>query len=109
MTKRILSVVLVLVVFFGGYSVIPKKYNLLPVNDAYCAKNYGGLYYVNKTFVGDYGGSFSIKDGIPTITLKGKEYKKGTYVSVTTSGYDSTNTKINLKPFIGNQLSFVRR
>ena len=44
MTKRILSVILVLTVFFGGYALIPKKYNLLPVNEALCATNYGGVY-----------------------------------------------------------------
>ena len=109
MTKRILSVVLVLVVFLGGYSVLPKKYNVLPVNDAYCATNYGGLYYVNKKFTVEYDSTFSIKDGIPTITVKTKTYKAGTYVSVTTKGYDSTNSKINLKPYMGSKLSFVRR
>ena len=110
MTKRILSVVLVLVVFFGGYSVLPKKFNLMPVNDAYCAtKNYGGLYYVNKGFTINKTVHYKDRWGIPVIDIIHKEYKAGTYISLTNSGYDSNKTQLDLKPYIGKNISFVRR
>lgn len=110
MMKRVLSVIMVLTVFFGGYAVLPKKYNPLPVNDAYCAtKNYGGLYYVNKTFTAYYTDTVITNGGIPMMTKKSKKYKGGCYVSLTTSGFDGSNTKIDLRSYIGKELSFVRR
>lgn len=110
MMKRVLSVIMVLTVFFGGYAVLPKKYNPLPVNDAYCAtKNYGGLYYVNKTFTEYYTGTVITKGGIPMMTKLPKVYKAGSYVSLTPGGYDSSNTKIDLRSYTGKELGFVRR
>lgn len=47
MAKRILSVILVLVVFFGGYAVLPKKYNPLPSEDV-CAAGIAGSYRIKK-------------------------------------------------------------
>lgn len=109
MMKRVLSVIIVLIVFFSGYAALPKKYNPLPTNDAFCATNYGGLYYVNKTFTAYYTDTYYDRQGISHPVIKTKTYKAGKYVSLTTSGKDSTNTKIDLRQYTGNQLGFVRR
>ncbi len=52
MAKRILSVILVLVVFFGGYAVLPKKYNPLPTENV-CAAGVAGAYRIKKYGVVD--------------------------------------------------------
>lgn len=101
MTKKILSVILVLVVFFGGYAVLPKKYNPLPVNDAFCATNYGGVYRVNRTFTICYTVIYRNMNG-PYIVRLTKTYKRGQIITLTTKGYDSNNTRINLKAMIDN-------
>ena len=109
MTKKILSVFLVLVVFFGGYAVLPKKYNPLPVNDAFCATNYGGVYRADKTFKVVYISSvFVDKYGNKKITKLTKTYYKNRYYTITSNGYDSTNTKICLKNLLYN-FTFVYR
>ncbi len=109
MTKRILSAIMVLIVFFGGYAILPKKYNPLPVDDAYCAtKNYGGLYYVNKTFTVWYTDTILTINKIPMMTKKSKVFKAGTYISLRTDGYDSTNPRIDLRGY-SKYMSFIRR
>ena len=51
MAKRVLSVILVLTVFFGGYAIIPKKANILPANEVYAVEYYRpGAYKVTCTF-----------------------------------------------------------
>ena len=101
MTKRILSVVLVLVVFFGGYAAIPKKYNLLPVNDVFCATNYGGVYQAKKTFTAETViATVKGKDGKTYNIVAEKTYYKNQYYTVTDKGYDSQDNLINLKPYL---------
>ncbi|MBO7426832.1 MAG: hypothetical protein J6U23_14265 [Clostridiales bacterium] len=105
MIKRALSVILVLTVFFGGYALIPKKYNLLPVNDAICATNYGGVYQARVTFT--YTRIYTGTDqygNLVTLTAQ-KTYLKGRNYSVTSSGYDSTNPFINLKSYLSSNFS----
>ena len=102
MTKRILSVILVLTVFFGGYALIPKKYNPLPVNDAFCATNYGGVYQAkrdwtySRTYKGtdQYGNQYTI--------YVSKKYKKGQNYTVTSSGKDSNNPLIDLSSYLSS-------
>lgn len=109
MMKRLLSVILVLVVFFGGYAVLPKNYNPLPVNDAYCAtKNYAGLYYVNETFTAYYTEHLFFS-WFPITYTKTKVYSAGRYISLTPNGYDSTDARFDLSSYTGKQLGFVRR
>lgn len=50
MTKRILSVILVLTVFFGGYALLPKKYNPLPTTNVCAAGVRAGAYKVKAKF-----------------------------------------------------------
>lgn len=102
MIKRALSVILVLTVFFGGYALIPKKYNLLPVNDAICATNYGGVYQAKKTFKLSY--TYTYRDRYNNIVTvyATKTYQKGKNYTVTSDGKDSNNPYINLKPFLSS-------
>ncbi len=97
MTKRILSVILVLTVFFGGYALIPKKYNLLPVNDAYCATNYGGVYRAKRDFKVCYRTvTIYYSDGTKVIVKYYKNYSKNQTITLTNAGKDSTDTRVSL-------------
>ncbi|MBO7448747.1 MAG: hypothetical protein J6U54_00115 [Clostridiales bacterium] len=105
MAKRILSVILVLVVFFGGYSIVPKKYNLLPVNDAFCASHYGGVYRVRK----DIKISASEMASLGYILIGGSSYtiRAGKTITLTRDGILSTSPKISLKKYVDNGYMYL--
>lgn len=106
MTKRILSVILVLVVFFGGYAALPKKYNLLPTTDVSAAGVRPGAYKVMGTItltkiVKEYRGTTKvyIYDGYTLVRIdnvrvyvdveKTRTFKPGDVVSLNSNGkYD---------------------
>ena len=105
MTKRILSVILVVVLFFGAYSLVPKKYNLLPVNDAYCANHYGGVYRVKKDI------KISAKEMADNgyILIGGSEYviRAGKTLTLTREGKLSTYPNISLKKYVDNGYMYL--
>ena len=104
MTKRILSVILVLTVFFGGYTLIPKKYNLLPVNDAICATNYGGVYKVRKTFkvTPVYLTTSKFKFVGDPIT-----FKAGQIINLTRDGKLSTNKYVDMSKYVNGTYMYL--
>ena len=87
---------MVLIVFFAGYSVLPKKYNPLPMADAICATNYGGVYRPKETFEFVYKITYTNKNGVKTTTYYSKVYYKNKTYTVTDWGYDSNNKSICL-------------
>ena len=88
MTKRILSVVLVLVVFFGGYAVLPKKYNPLPTESVYAASYASGGYKLlapvtlyKEVVIARLSSGYTISELVP------KRFSYGTIIGVNSSGY----------------------
>ena len=99
MTKRILSVIMVVTLFFAGYSILPKSINPLPVNDAVCASKYGGVYKAKKTFTATYYVTY-VKTGLQS--KRTKTYYKDNYYTLDDCGYDSTCPMCDLKWYIDN-------
>ena len=108
MTKRILSVILVLTVFFGGYALIPKKYNLLPVNEALCATHYGGVYKAKRTFTVTQYTTKYYPNGEIIRKKVTKKYREGSYYTVTRDGYDSVDG-INLSGYLSSNFYLMYR
>ncbi len=106
MSKRILSVILVLVVFFGGYALLPKSINPLPTADVSAAGVRPGAYkvmgtmtltktvkeYRGTTTVYIYDGRYIVRiDKVPVYVdvQKSRTFKPGDVVSLNSNGkYD---------------------
>ncbi len=102
MTKRILSVVLVLAVFFGGYTILPKKFNPIPVNDVNAATIFQpGYYMCKKTCVTVTLNTTNqaCSANTPVYVVSSKAYNVGELVYINRSGYDGKNF---VSPYVKN-------
>ncbi|MBO7426826.1 MAG: hypothetical protein J6U23_14230 [Clostridiales bacterium] len=94
MIKRLLSIILVLTVFLGGYSLLPKKYNPLPVNDVSAATTFRpGYYLCIKTFVSVTLNTTDTPSTArtPIKVISAKAYNIGELVYIDNRGYDGKN------------------
>jgi len=88
MTKRILSVIMVLIVFFGGYAALPKKYNPLPTTDVSAATFASGAYKVLAPFTAEkIDWQQELSSGYTITSYVTKRYKCGDVISVKSNGY----------------------
>lgn len=102
MTKRILSVVLVLAVFFGGYAILPKKFNPIPVNDVYAATTFKPGYYMCKRGcdIVTYNTTIEACTGnTPLRVVSQKSYNVGEIVYLNRKGCDGANY---VAPYVKN-------
>lgn len=102
MTKRILSVVLVLAVFFGGYAILPKKFNPILINDVNAATTFKSGYYMCKRGcdIVTYNTAFEACTGTTPLTvISRKTYNVGEVVYLNKSGCDGANY---VAPYVKN-------
>lgn len=82
--------------FFGGYTLIPEKANVLPCNAVFAAaeKNYAGAYKaradIYEVYTGDSAGCF----------FTGFSIRQGSIVQLDKYGYALNNPYVDLKPYV---------
>ena len=92
--KKFLCVMMTLLVFLGGYTLVPKKYNLLPNYSVSAARNYAGAYRCRSgiciTYTGDGIGAF----------MEMYYHNQGDIVVLDRNGFASDNPNIDLTWYV---------